>query len=243
MTTTWLNDAFTLFLLVAVPLLSYHTARSIQVLVIPRIPFYISAVISQWAVSLLCLLVLSITSLGWTQIGFREIPVPQFIRWTLWMTIATLAMMAVLLPVEGGVQWPAPCGNLTRWLLPETLREKLYAGLLVAPTAGFCEEFLYRGYLLTRLSQRLPSAGPWAVIISSLAFGAAHCYQGLTGMAATAALGALLAYPVRRLGTLYPSIVAHTLADALGMIWIIPLLLPLVERWKLNRKSRKCSCG
>jgi hypothetical protein len=62
-------------------------------------------------------------------------------------------------------------------------------------------------------------------------------------MAATAALGALLAYPVRRLGTLYPSIVAHTLADALGMIWIIPLLLPLVERWKLNRKSRKCSCG
>jgi membrane protease YdiL (CAAX protease family) len=40
-----------------------------------------------------------------------------------------------------------------------------------------------------------------------------------------AVLGALLAYPVVRLGSLYPSMLAHGLIDALALVWLGPRLL------------------
>ena len=63
---------------------------------------------------------------------------------------------------------------------------------------------------------------PWAWVGSSVAFGLAHAYQGLNGMVRAALLGALLAYPVVHLGSLYPSMAAHFLIDALALAWLGP---------------------
>jgi len=154
---------------------------------------------------------------------FRAIPGTAFIRWTLLVTGVSLAGLGVLLLLERRGWWP-PESELVYLLLPSSRMEKLWAVLFVAPTAALCEEFLYRGYLMAQLSQWFHSV-PWAWAVSSVAFGLAHIYQRLNGMVRAALLGALLAYPVVRLGSIYPSMAAHFLIDALALAWLGPAML------------------
>ena len=65
----------------------------------------------------------------------------------------------------------------------------------------------------------------WAWVLCSVAFGLAHFYQGWSGMTRAGLLGALLAYPVVRLGNLYPSMLAHWLIDAVALAWLGPWLI------------------
>ena len=109
-------------------------------------------------------------------------------------------------------------------LMPESRLERWWALLGLAPTAGICEEFLYRGFLLSEASGWFHSA-LWGIVISSLAFGLAHVYQGVNGMFRAALLGALLAYPVVAVGSLYPSMTAHFLIDAVALLWLGPKFL------------------
>jgi len=60
----------------------------------------------------------------------------------------------------------------------------------------------------------------WAWLASSVAFGLAHCYQGWSGMIRAGLLGALLAYPVVRYGSLYPSMLAHWMIDTGALLWL-----------------------
>jgi membrane protease YdiL (CAAX protease family) len=120
--------------------------------------------------------------------------------------------------------WLPRESDLTYLLIPETPREKLWGVLIVAPTAAFCEEFLFRGYLLTQLHVWFQSL-LWAWIISSVAFGLAHCYQGGSGMARAGLLGALLAYPVVRWGSLYPAMLAHWMIDTVALVWLGPWMV------------------
>jgi membrane protease YdiL (CAAX protease family) len=61
--------------------------------------------------------------------------------------------------------------------------------------------------------------------LSSAAVGLAHLYQRPNGMIRAAALGALLAWPVVRTGSLYPAIAAHFLIDAAAFGWLGPRML------------------
>ena len=72
-------------------------------------------------------------------------------------------------------------------IFPHSNRElAIFCGLAV--TAGICEEFIYRGFVMGALSHvSLPN---WAVLlISSSLFGLAHTYQGRGGVIATLLLG------------------------------------------------------
>jgi membrane protease YdiL (CAAX protease family) len=58
--------------------------------------------------------------------------------------------------------------------------------------AGFGEEFLFRGYILKRLSVIFGDTNnAWwlAILISSIIFGLAHFYQGVTGVLTTGLIG------------------------------------------------------
>jgi membrane protease YdiL (CAAX protease family) len=100
--------------------------------------------------------------------------------------------------------------------------------LILGCGAGFCEEILFRGYVMTRLSD----AGYGAVvqvIASGILFGLAHGLYALSGgvsvgldiMSHTALLGALYAitYLLSR-RSLMPCILAHFLNDAIVLPWI-----------------------
>jgi len=85
----------------------------------------------------------------------------------------------------------------------------------VAATAAICEEFLYRGYALMQIAALTHSiiAG---VVISAVAFGLGHAYQGRIGMAGTAITGLLYAALFLASGSLVPCVLAHFMQDMFG---------------------------
>lgn len=214
---------FVVFLLFGVPILSSLTARDVCLRFVPRLVLYYSAVLSEWLLAALGLLVVLTSSLRLADTGFRTVSAASCLRWTGWLTAVAFAVLGLLLALERRGWWPDET-PLVYLLVPETRREKLWAALAVAPTAALTEEFLYRGFLLVQLTRWLHSAD-WGWALSSAAFGLAHAYQGVSGMARAAFLGALLAYPVLRLGSLYPSMAAHLLLDALALVWLGPKML------------------
>jgi membrane protease YdiL (CAAX protease family) len=223
MISTFAEVSFALLLAVGVPVLAYVTARRPEIHQIPRLALYLSAMITQWVLALVGVLVVLATGRGFAGAGFRGAPIAEFLRWTLLLVIVALALLAIWLLLEHFGWWPEE-SDLVRLLIPETAQEKVWAVVLVAPTAALCEEFLYRGFLLSRLSEWLNS-GWWALVLSSVIFALAHIYQGPSGMGRVALLGALLAYPVLRLESLYPSIAAHFVIDAVALLWLGPRFL------------------
>jgi len=219
-----LSALFILFLVVGVPALSFSTARDSQVRQMPRLALYISAAISQWVLAGLGLLIFFLGSLSAFSIGLRTLTPLTALTWAGALVALSVAGIRLGLFLEGRGWWPAET-ELVRLLIPRTRQEMFWSVLLLAPTAAFCEEFLYRGFLLAQLTQWLRS-GAWAWAISSLVFGLAHVYQGWSGIIRASLLGALLAYPVIHFGSLYPSMLAHGVIDALALAWLGPRFLP-----------------
>jgi membrane protease YdiL (CAAX protease family) len=99
------------------------------------------------------------------------------------------------------------------FILPVTREERSWF-VLISLTAGICEEVLYRGFLIRYLSDSPWHTGLWIALgISSIAFGMAHGYQGLTGILGTALLGALMAVIFVVTGNLWVPIALHALID------------------------------
>jgi membrane protease YdiL (CAAX protease family) len=108
-------------------------------------------------------------------------------------------------------------------IIPETPAETAVFFLIVAPSAGVGEEVVFRGFLLSQLWGY--SGSPWiAALVSSALFGLMHRYQGWWGVARTGVIGFVFAVGVIMTGSLIPSIIAHTLANMIGVIFSNPAL-------------------
>ncbi len=86
-----------------------------------------------------------------------------------------------------------------------------------ALTAGLCEEFLYRGYALTQISALTGSVYA-GFVLSSVAFGIAHVYQGRLGVLGTMITGALYASVFLLTGSIVPCMIGHFVQDIFGGI-------------------------
>lgn len=84
----------------------------------------------------------------------------------------------------------------------------------VAVTAGICEETAFRGYLMTRL-RLMGKFQNWVLptIISAVAFGACHAYQGLPGFIVITVYGLMFSLLYIRTGSIWPGIFAHFFQD------------------------------
>jgi membrane protease YdiL (CAAX protease family) len=89
--------------------------------------------------------------------------------------------------------------------------------LLAAITAGFVEEFVFRGYLQRRFTTIFGSVWLGAAIQIGF-FTGAHIYQGWTGMISVCLLGLTLTLTATACRTLVPGMIAHGVGDALGPI-------------------------
>lgn len=95
-------------------------------------------------------------------------------------------------------------------LAPHTQSELTW-WVAVSLSAGACEEFVFRGYLIWAFQ---PLLGLWgAALFSIVAFAAAHAYQGAKGILATGAVGGLLTGVVLVFGSLFPAMILHSLVD------------------------------
>jgi membrane protease YdiL (CAAX protease family) len=99
------------------------------------------------------------------------------------------------------------------FFLPATGEERRWFAV-VSITAGICEEILYRGFLIRYLSD-----GPWhvslvlALLISSVFFGLAHGYQGVSGIVSTGCVGAFMAIVFFVSGNLWLPMIVHAFLD------------------------------
>jgi hypothetical protein len=136
--------------------------------------------------------------------------------------VALLLASTLLVSILSGHQRGEPPDQSIGYLMPQTSFEMLL-WIAVSLTAGICEEAVYRGYF-QRQFIALTRSAPLGILISAVAFGAAHTYQGLQRafvIAAAAILSGLLAY---WRDTVRPGMFAHTLQDA-----IAPSLLKLMR--------------
>jgi len=159
---------------------------------------------------------------SWTSFGFS---VPD--GWRLWTSIALFLLLAayhayavatLARSSDARASIRRQFGKTTA-VLPQTRTEMYWFGG-VSLTAGFCEEFLYRGYFVWVFS---PWLGWWGAAALSLPFFAVgHLYQGWNGVLRTGMVGAFFTVVVAILGSLWPAIALHALID-LGsgmMAWL-----------------------
>lgn len=107
--------------------------------------------------------------------------------------------------------------------------------ICVALSAGFCEELLYRGWLwwfFVDLTGHL-----WiAVVLSAVAFGLAHAYQGRVGIVTAAIAGLLFSVPVLFAKSLVPVQVIHAGIDLMNGL----LLSKAAESISATRAQNSC---
>jgi uncharacterized protein len=92
----------------------------------------------------------------------------------------------------------------------------------VSLTAGFCEEHIFRGYLLRQALSFFSIAGAsqrfatiLSITVTSLLFGGLHLYEGVGGAIFVGILGLMYAILALRFGNLRAVIVAHSAQDFL----------------------------
>jgi membrane protease YdiL (CAAX protease family) len=96
------------------------------------------------------------------------------------------------------------------WFLPHDRADRATFRTL-SLTAGMCEEWLFRGWLVAVFTPLVGVAGAFA--ISTALFGLAHAYQGPRGIVNTGLVGLGLAGLAWSTGSLWAPIVVHAMAD------------------------------
>lgn len=205
-------------LLVPLPALMVWQARMLRDMAeLPRRDAYVSSIVALWALAGITLAVVTFGDIGLAAVGVYGVSPAPFLAWTAGLTVAAVAVLFLFRAL--GFREAV----VTRELLPATRAERRWF-VLVSLSAGICEEFIFRGFLLHVLAWATGSTA-LAVIISSGAFGVLHAYQQPTGALRAAMLGALLAVPLLVSQPIHASIAAHAVIDVIAGLWLHRYLL------------------
>lgn len=188
-----------------------------------RKSLWLRGALLMWAASSLILWLWVATGVPMSSVGFA---IPEDLR--LWVPLAATAAFVALQSFSAiklarlrvsSQKLRAQLGAVAV-ISPHTAAE-LPAFFGVSLTAGFCEELLFRGFLIWILQ---PLVGmPVAAVLAALLFGAAHAYQGLAGIIRTGLFGLVFTAIVLLTRSLWPAIVLHTVVDAMGgvLAWLV----------------------
>jgi membrane protease YdiL (CAAX protease family) len=97
-------------------------------------------------------------------------------------------------------------------LAPDSLPEVIL-WIILSATAGFCEEFIFRGYLQKQL-YAITGSDAAAVAIQAVCFGIAHSYQGVKSMVTITVYGALFGILAVYRKSLRPGMIQHAMQDS-----------------------------
>ena len=188
-----------------------------------RHALWLRGALLMWAASILVLWLWIATGVPMSSVGFG---LPE--GWRLWVPLAATIAFAAL---QGSsairvARLPVPSEKLRMQLggvaaISPRAASELPAFFGVSLTAGFCEELVFRGFLIWALQ---PLVDLWfAALLSALLFGAAHAYQGMAGVIRTSVLGLVFTAIVLLTRSLWPAIVLHAVVDAMGGViaWLI----------------------
>lgn len=202
-----------LILIIALPLLSLWTGKRIRTAgTAPAIKYfrYARTVLILWSLTALALYALRLHGLEPTYVGLRP---PRYLA-ELGLGLVTLA--APVLASVGGARrvLSHDYAQALRAVVPADSTQWL-GFVPVAASAGICEEFLYRGYALTIIGSMAGSLAIGA-LLSSVAFGFGHAYQGRAGILGATITGLIYAAVFLATGSLYPCMLGHFVQDIAG---------------------------
>lgn len=175
--------------------------------------FWLVTILLQWGLVALGATLWVRGNRSWASLGFST---PE--GWRCWISIALFVLLAayyayaiftVARSSVAKASMRQQFGKLAV-VMPRT-RSEMYLFGGASLTAGFCEEFLYRGYIIWLFS---PWLGWWgAAALSVPLFASIHAYQGWNGMIRTGVLGAVFVLIVALLDSLWPAIALHVVVD------------------------------
>ena len=159
----------------------------------------------------------------WYGVSRRGVRIADLVggRWTgplailrdLGIAISFLIVSLLVLNLIGHLLKAAP-NQAVRNLLPHGPTETVLY-LMLAMTAGFCEELIFRGYLQRQFSAWTHSA-IGGIVLQGVGFGVAHGYQGWKYVVIIAVFGTLFGLLAQWRRTLSPGMIAHFVQDGVG---------------------------
>jgi uncharacterized protein len=165
----------------------------------------------------------ALTAFVWFGIRLRGIRLRELIggSWpTVWsvlrdLGIAVLYLIAanLVLSALGWLLKVTPGAGI-RGILPNGPTE-MVLWVMLALTAGICEEILFRGYFQRQFAALTKSTAA-GLVLQGLAFGAAHGYQGVKYMCIIAVYGCLFGLLAYWRRSLRPGMAAHFVQDSIG---------------------------
>lgn len=181
-----------------------------------RNELYRNTCIGHWSFFLVLMAAWAVMGRPWSALGFG-------LQLDLWFAVATvltfLGVVALVIqlrkvnaaPQDEVGKYRARFGDLSI-MLPRNGNELArFYGLSI--TAGIVEEVLWRGFLIWYLSQFMPLWG--AALVSAIAFGLAHAYQGLVHLPPLIMAGLVFSALFVISGSLWLPIILHAAVDIL----------------------------
>lgn len=222
---TLLDHALGLFLLLILPL---GTARAGGVLSetdpADRIRLYLGNSIALCVMALITLAIWALGGRDMAGLGLRGA--------VAWPPEASLVLGALVVALGADTAWQlrtraARAVARDRWrrltpFMPATRAEFRWY-LVLAASAGVCEEIMFRGFLIRWLDGVMAWSGPWALVaavaLPAVSFGAAHRYQGWDRAGKIAGLAAAFGVLFVLTGSLLVPVVFHFVMDV-AMGWV-----------------------
>ena len=222
------QDIFAIALVAIFPLIDLPATRRLKQFSsgLARLALYRRSVFSTWVFTIAAI---ALTSLGSLLVVSRQ---PGDLPWLDGSAVMHAVVAISLVALFAWILWPSvQCAlnrgirqqyfqayrsSFIRFLLPVSRQERTW-WVVLSVTAGVCEELLYRGFMLQYLRGHL-SGGPalgltLAWLLSSLAFGAGHFYQGARGVVETTVAGWVFGLLAIFTGNLVLPIALHSLVD------------------------------
>jgi hypothetical protein len=213
----WHTACILLFLLGMVTYTKHRMAVSHIGQAHSLLPGYILTMIMEW-------LIVAFIALGplWRGASLRTLAGKIPLGWRsiardLGLAAAYLLVANIVLGIFGHILahfGPATDNAALKNLLPHTGLENAVF-LLLALTAGICEEMIFRGYLQHQLTAWTRNAAA-GIALQGILFGVAHAYQGSKMIIVISVYGCMYGAFAYWRKSLRPGIIAHFLQDAVG---------------------------
>ena len=185
-----------------------------------RVPIYVSTMVWEWLLLLY----------AWWGMRLRKVSLGQITggRWDtvedalidvaigvgFWLLIAlVLAALGYALGLTGAKQVQQAKESILVLLPQGRFEMLLWIGLSI--TAGFCEELLFRGYLMAQCAAVTRNLG-LGLVLQALIFGGSHAYEGWQRMILITVEGVALGGLVVLRKNLRSAMIAHGMQDAVA---------------------------
>lgn len=199
-------------LLAAWVALSLHPSHHLFGTLPPRLAGYLLVLIIEWFIFGFIWLGLRVQGVPFSSLFGEMSPNLRKILRDVGLALLFLIVANVVLSLLSALLRVSNHNAALQALLPHTALE-IAIYLLVALTAGICEETIFRGYLQRQFTAYTKSALVGA-LIQGILFGLAHAYQGWKMIVVIAVYGCLFGALAVWRRSLRPGIIAHFLQDS-----------------------------